>query len=161
MSNEIRNLTVDAVREGEALPTLSYDVSASTIVLGALAARDWRPMHHDKDFAVNRNGTKDIFLNTPNQAAWFERYLTDWTGPKGRLGKIRFRMKDSVFPGDTMDFNGSVSAVETDEAGCGWANVELKLSVGEKTVTDCTARIALPVNDVDNPWKRIGKDWQP
>ena len=37
-------------------------------------------MHHDKDFAVHRNGTQDIFLNTPNQAAWFERYLTDWTG---------------------------------------------------------------------------------
>ena len=44
------------------------------MVLGALATRDWRPMHHDKDFAVERNGTRDIFLNTPNQAAWFERY---------------------------------------------------------------------------------------
>ena len=148
-------------REGEALPTLSYDVTASTIVLGALAARDWRPMHHDKDFAVNRNGTKDIFMNTPNQAAWFERYLTDWTGPKGRLGKIRFRMKDSVFPGDTMDFNGTVKGVETDESGCAWADVELKLTVGDKTVTDCSARIALPVSDDDNPWKRAGNDWRP
>ena len=27
------------------------------------------------DFAVNRNGTRNIFLNTPNQAAWFERYV--------------------------------------------------------------------------------------
>ena len=26
-------------------------------------------MHHDRDFAIHRNGTKDIFLNTPNQAA--------------------------------------------------------------------------------------------
>ena len=51
------------------------------------------PMHHDHDFAVNRNGTRDIFLNTPNQAAWFERYLTDWSGPKGRLGRMKFRMK--------------------------------------------------------------------
>ena len=79
-------LTIDAVREGEALAPLTYDVTATTVVLGALASRDWRPMHHDHDFAVNRNGTRDIFLNTPNQAAWFERYLTDWTGPKGRLG---------------------------------------------------------------------------
>jgi len=44
------------------------------VLIGALAARDWRPMHHDYDFAVNRNGTKDIFMNTPNQAAWFERF---------------------------------------------------------------------------------------
>ena len=63
-------------------PPLDYEVTATTVVLGALATRDWRPMHHDKDFAVNRNGTQDIFLNTPNQAAWFERYLTDWTGPR-------------------------------------------------------------------------------
>jgi len=161
MSQEIRNRTIDSVQAGDALPKLAYDVTASTVVLGALASRDWRPMHHDKDFAVNRNGTRDIFLNTPNQAAWFERYLTDWTGPKGRLGKIRFRMKDSVFPGDTMEFNGSVSGVETDDSGCGWANVELKLSVGDKTVTDCSAKIALPANEADNPWKRTGNDWRP
>ena len=95
-------LTVGDVSVGDELPELSYPVTATTVVLGALAARDWRPMHHDKDFAVNRNGTQDIFLNTPNQAAWFERYLTDWTGPHGRLGRVTFRMLGSVFPGDTM-----------------------------------------------------------
>ena len=90
------------VAAGDELPTLDYEVTATTVVLGALATRDWRPMHHDKDFAVHRNGTQDIFLNTPNQAAWFERYLTDWTGPHGRLARVTFRMKGSVFPGDTM-----------------------------------------------------------
>ena len=38
-------------------------------------------MHHDHDFAVERNGAQDIFLNTPNQQAWLERFVTDWTGP--------------------------------------------------------------------------------
>jgi acyl dehydratase len=161
MSNEIRNLTTKSVKEGDELPSLAYDVSTTTVVLGAMASRDWRPMHHDKDFAVHRNGTKDIFMNTPNQAAWVERYLTDWTGPKGRLGKIQFRMKDSVFPGDTMVFNGKVASVETDEMGCGWAKLHLTLSVDEKPVTDCTARIALPVNAEDNPWKRTGDQWNP
>ena len=87
-------------------------MTATTVVLGALATRDWRPMHHDKDFAVERNGTRDIFLNTPNQAAWFERFITDWTGPHGRLGRMTFRMRDSVFPGDTMVFDGVVSEVD-------------------------------------------------
>ena len=81
-------------------------MTATTVVLGALATRDWRPMHHDKDFAVHRNGTRDIFLNTPNQAAWFERFVTDWTGPYGRLGRMTFRMLGSIFPGDTMVFTG-------------------------------------------------------
>jgi hypothetical protein len=43
--------TLDQVQAGEALPELAYDVTATTVVLGALASRDWRPMHHDKDFA--------------------------------------------------------------------------------------------------------------
>jgi acyl dehydratase len=110
-------VTVDDVREGQALEPLTYDVTATTVVLGALASRDWRPMHHDHDFAVNRNGTRDIFLNTPNQAAWFERYLTDWTGPKGRLGRMTFRMKGSVFPGDTMRLEGSSRASRWTRSG--------------------------------------------
>ncbi len=97
------------------LPTLDYAVTATTVVLGALATRDWRPMHHDKDFAVERNGTQDIFLNTPNQAAWFERYLTDWTGPHGRLARVTFRMKGSVFPGDTMSLSGVVESTSVDD----------------------------------------------
>ncbi len=91
-------ITLDQVEVGDALPPLTYDVTATTVVLGALAARDWRPMHHDYHFAVNRNGMQDIFLNTPNQAAWFERYLTDWTGPKGRLGRMRFQMASRSSP---------------------------------------------------------------
>ena len=154
-------LTLDAVRPGDVLPELRYEVTATTVVLGALATRDWRPMHHDHDFAVNRNGTQDIFLNTPNQAAWFERYLTDWSGPRGRLGRMKFRMLGSVFPGDTMVLAGTVEHTEVDDAGCGWASVLVKLSVDGDVKTDCTARIALPVRDGDNPWARRGEQWAP
>ena len=65
-------------------------------------------MHHDHDFVVNRNGTQDIFLNTPNQAAWFERYVTDWTGPYGRLGRMKFRMTRLGVPGRHMVLRGTV-----------------------------------------------------
>jgi len=154
-------LTLDQVHAGDELPELAYDVTATTVILGALASRDWRPMHHDKDFAINRNGVKDIFINTPNQAAWFERYLTDWSGPKGRLGRMKFRMKASVFPGDTMVFHGTVEKTETDETGCGWADVAVRLTVGDKTVTECATRIALPTSASDNPWMRRGDQWKP
>jgi len=154
-------LTIDAVSEGQQLAPLTYDVTATTVVLGALASRDWRPMHHDHDFAVNRNGTRDIFLNTPNQAAWFERYLTDWTGPKGRLGRMTFRMKGSVFPGDTMQLDGLVTAVTVDDAGCAWADVDVTLSVDGVACTTCAARIAIPTSDDDNPWARHGDAWRP
>jgi acyl dehydratase len=149
------------VAVGDTLPELRYDVTATTVVLGALATRDWRPMHHDKDFAVNRNGTQDIFLNTPNQAAWFERYLTDWSGPHGRLARVTFRMKGSVFPGDTMSLNGVVDGSEVDESGCGFVSVAVTLSVGGDAKTTCAARIALPRAPDDNPWARRGDRWHP
>jgi len=153
--------TLDQVSVGDALPVLRYPVTATTVVLGALAARDWRPMHHDHDFAVNRNGTRDIFLNTPNQAAWFERYVTDWTGPTGRLGRMKFRMKGSVFPGDTMQLAGTVTDVGVDDTGCGWVELTVALTVDDDLKTDATARVALPVTSDDNPWRRRGDQWQP
>jgi len=158
---EMQSLLAGAVSVGDELPPLPIEVSATTVILGAMATRDWRPMHHDVDFAVNRNGVRNIFMNTPNLAAWFERYLTDWSGPRGRLGRMKFRMRDSIFPGDTMVFGGTVTGLQTDDTGCCWAEVAVQVTVGDRSPTDCTAKIALPSTPDDNPWKRRDGDWQP
>ena len=150
-----------AVAVGDALPPLHYDVTSTTIVLGALATRDWRPQHHDFHFATERNGVRDIFMNAPNQAAWFERYITDWTGPRGRIGRVGFRMKDSVFPGDTMTIAGTVTDTSVDEHGCGWVGLEVTMHAGDRLSTTCTARVAVPTSTDDNPWARRGERWQP
>ena len=154
-------ITFDQVSAGDALPTLEYDVTSTTVVLGALAARDWRPMHHDYHFAVERQGVQDIFLNSPNQAAWLERFVTDWTGPKGRIGRIGFTMKDSVFPGDTMVIKGTVREVETDDAGCGWVTVDIVVGVGDRLCTTSFAKVAVPTTVDDNPWDRRAERWAP
>jgi len=154
-------LTLDKIAVGDTLPELAVDVTPTLVVLGALASRDWRPMHHDYKFATERNGLQDIFLNTPNQAAWFERYLTDWTGPFGRLGRMTFRMKSSVYPGDRMVFSATVTDVETDERGCGWVDLDVGLRVADTVATTCAARVAVPTSTDDNPWGRRGADWQP
>jgi acyl dehydratase len=152
------------VKEGAELPVLEKEVKPVTVVLGAMASRDWRPQHHDYKFATENNGLDDIIMNTPNLAAWFERYLTDWTGPKGRLGRIKFRMKDSVYPGETMRFTGTVTGIETaiGEAGdVGWVDVAIELSAGGKSCVGCEARIAVPMTSEANPWKLKGDAWKP
>lgn len=161
MSTAIKILTLADIQEGQELPAIKQQVSATLVVLGAMASRDWRPMHHDKDFAVNRNGVKDIFINTPTNAAWFERLITDWTGPKGRIGRMKFKMKSSVFPGDEMVFTGRVLKVTQDETGCAWVDLELVVSVNDKVATECQARVAVPVDANDNPWQRRGERWKP
>ena len=158
--SEYKQLIAEDVKVGDKLESLSVDVTATTVVTGALASRDWRPMHHDKDFAQNQ-GVKNIFMNTPNQAAWFERYLTDWTGPRGRLARVKFGMQDSVFVGDRMELTGVVEKVERDERGCGFVEVKVTLRADDRTATTGRARIAIPTSPDDNPWRRKGDDWRP
>ena len=155
------NLMLSDVSEGADLPVLEKEVKPVTVVLGAMASRDWRPQHHDYKFATERNGLDDIIMNTPNLAAWFERYVTDWTGPKGRLGRIKFRMKDSVYPGDTMKFSGKVTGVEEGPQGVGWVSLAIELTAGAKSCVGCEARVAVPVSADANPWSLKGDDWKP
>ena len=156
-------VVLDDVTVGDTLPTLAHPVTATTVVLGAIASRDWRPMHHDRDFAIERNGARDIFLNTPNQQAWFERFVTDWTGPLGRPGRLHFRMRDSVYPGETMTLTGTVASTQTDGAGCGWVTVAIEVRAGEpaRLCTTASLRIAVPTSPDDNPWRRTGDRWAP
>ncbi|MCB1676246.1 MAG: hypothetical protein KDI01_08145 [Halioglobus sp.] len=161
MTATVPNLTRAQVSQGQRLPEIRQQVTATTVILGALASRDWRPMHHDRDFAIERNGMRDIFINTPNNQAWFERLITDWTGPKGRLGRLRFKMKQSVYPGDEMVLGGTVTGIDTDAVGCCWVDLELAVTVDGQVATECQARVAIPADDSDNPWTRRGEQWQP
>jgi hypothetical protein len=155
------SLTAAEVAVGQRLPTLEVNISARTVVMGASSSRDWQPQHHDHDWAVNRAGTKDIFLNTPNQAGWIERYVTDWTGPHGRLGRLRFRMRRSVYPDHVLVFNASVTDVLAGDSGHTWVGLDVDLAVDGETVTECTARVAVPTIGGDNPWA-LGPDrWDP
>ena len=150
-----------SVAVGEKLPRLEVDVTAKMVIMGASSSRDWQPQHHDHHWAVERAGTRDIFLNTPNQAGWIERYVTDWTGPRGRLGKLRFRMRRSICDGEKLVFDGVVRSVVKDETGTEWAEVDVTLSVGSERATECVVRVAVPSSPEDNPWTRSADAWTP
>ena len=115
MTMDFKQLTLSEISEGDELPELSIDVTPTTVVLGALATRDWRPMHHDKDFAQERNGIQNIFINTPHNAAYFERYITDWTGPDAVIRNVAIKLGAPNLPGDTLTFSGTVASREGDE----------------------------------------------
>ena len=70
-----------------------------------------------------------------------------------------------VKPAVTIDMraeaSGTVESVDTDDTGCGWVTVAVTLSVDDDVKTTCTARIALPGDDADNPWARKGDNWRP
>ncbi len=108
-----KSLYWEDVEEGQELPRTTLDVTGTTIIAGAIASRDFTPVHHDRDFA-QKAGLKDIFMNNATICGLSGRYLTDWTGPEGELKEISFRIGTPCFPGDTMTMTGKVVKKYTD-----------------------------------------------
>ena len=58
----MRAVDWNEVRVGDAITPMRIEVTATVIVAGAIATRDFMPVHHDRDYA-NSQGSPDIFMN--------------------------------------------------------------------------------------------------
>jgi len=96
---------------GDALPELVLEMTATRIVAGALATRDFMPVHHDRDYA-QAQGAADIFMNILSTNGYCGRYLSDWGGPDSLVRSLSIRLGVPVHPGSTLRFTGTVTAVE-------------------------------------------------
>jgi acyl dehydratase len=95
---------------GDELPVLVVDVTASVIVAGAIATRDYMPVHHDRDYA-QAQGAPDIFMNILSDTGYCSRFLTDWAGPDARIRRLAIRLGVPVHPGHTLTFTGRITAL--------------------------------------------------
>ena len=93
---------------GGPLPELAIPLTTSLIVGGALASRDFTPVHHDKSAAAG-SGMQDVFMNILTTNGLVGRYVTDWAGPT-RVRKVKIKLGTPNLPGDTMTFTGSVTS---------------------------------------------------
>ena len=103
----------NTITVGDALPALVIDMSATRIVAGAIASRDFMPVHHDRAYA-NQQGAPDIFMNILSDTGWCSRFLTDWAGPDAMVKRLAIRLGVPVFPGHVLTYTGSVTAVSRD-----------------------------------------------
>jgi len=133
---------MSAVAVGTELPVAAFELTATHIVAGAIASRDFMPVHHDRDYA-NAQGAPDLFMNILSTTGWCSRYLTDWAGPEAIIRHLDIRLGVPVFPGTTLTFSGSVTDAR-DEGD------EQVLTVGFAGATDLgdhvtgTATLTLP-----------------
>ncbi len=102
------------VRVGDSLPELSIPLTASLIVAGALASRDFTPVHHDRS-AAQATGLQDVFMNILTTNGLVGRYITDWTGPDAVIRNVAIKLGAPNLPGDTLTFSGTVASREGDE----------------------------------------------
>ena len=103
----LETLGYGAVSVGDELPPLEVPITATAIIAGAIASRDYQDVHHDRDLAVQR-GSKDIFMNILTTNGYVGRYITDWAGPEALLRCVDIRLGVPNYPGDVMTLSGRV-----------------------------------------------------
>jgi acyl dehydratase len=92
---------------GEVLAPFELDVTATVVVAGAIASRDFMPAHHDRDYA-RAQGAPDVFMNILTTNGYVARYVTDWAGPEAMLRSIAIRLGAPAVPGYALRFTGQV-----------------------------------------------------
>ncbi len=132
----------DDVNEGDELAVDTREITRTTIVATAIATRDFTPVHHDHEVAQNE-GAKDIFLNILSTGGFAGKYLTDWSGPEGKLKNITINLGATVFPGDTLTAGGKITKKYTEEDDH-LVDVEYSLLVEMGPHAWGTATMALP-----------------
>lgn len=134
-------LAYESVNVGDKLPSLEIPITSGLIVGGAVASRDFTPVHHDKKKA-QQGGLPDIFMNILTSNGLMGRYVTDWSGPDSTLKKLDIKLGAPNLPGFVMTIVGEVKA--KDDAS-GVVDVEI---VGENNVWGMhmmgTVQVALP-----------------
>ena len=120
-------MSVDAVsvRVGDELPALVVDVTATVIVSGAIASRDFMPVHHDPEFA-KKQGSPNMFMNILTTNGLCVRFLTDWAGPEAMVKRLAIRLGVPAFPNDPLRFTGTVTGKTAGIDGEGLIDVEFK-----------------------------------
>ena len=102
-------ITYEGTPVGTELPPLAIPITTTLVVAGAIASRDFTPVHHDKS-AAQAQGMQDVFMNILTTNGIVGRYVTDWAGPDALLAAVSIKLGTPNLPGDTMKLSGSVTS---------------------------------------------------
>jgi acyl dehydratase len=126
------------VKAGEELPPLDVPTTASLVVGGALASRDFTPVHHDRA-AAQSQGLPDVFMNILTTNGLVGRFVTDWAGPDALMRGIETKLGGPSLPGDTLKLRGKIA-----EAKDGVVAIQVTGNNSWGNHVSATVRVELP-----------------
>jgi acyl dehydratase len=115
----------DDIEVGDEVTPLEIRITTTMIVAGAIASRDFMPVHHDRDYA-NKQGSPNLFMNILTSNGYCVRFLTDWAGPEAMVKKLAIRLGAPCFPNDPLRFTGSVTGKSRGEGAEGFIEITFK-----------------------------------
>jgi hypothetical protein len=119
-------------------------VTATVVVAGAIASRDFMPVHHDRDYA-RAQGAPDLFMNILTTTGYVTRYVTDWAGPRAVVRRLAIRLGGPAVPGLPLHFTGAVTD-QRDVEGHHAIEVTLRAANDLGDHVTGTVEITLPVD---------------
>lgn len=134
-----KTLAPAEVREGQALPEESIEVTPTFVISTALATRDFQDVHHDRDLA-RAKGSQDVFLNILTTTGVVQRYVTDWAGPEALVRGVDIKLGVPCYAYDTLRLFGQV----LERADDGMLTVEVLGRNERGDHVTGTVRLALP-----------------
>jgi acyl dehydratase len=115
------------IEVGDEVTPLEIPITTTMIVAGAIASRDFMPVHHDRDYA-NKQGSPNLFMNILTSNGYCVRFLTDWAGPEAMVRKLSIRLGVPCFPDDPLRFTGNVTGKIQGSDGENFVEVTFKAS---------------------------------
>src|ERR1700751_6312406 len=110
---------------GDEVTPLEIPITTTMIVAGAIASRDYMPVHHDRAYA-NKQGSPNLFMNILTTNGYCVRFLTDWAGPEAMVKNLSIRLGVPCFPDDPLRFTGSVTSKTAGQGGEDFVEVTFK-----------------------------------
>ena len=133
----------NAIRVGDPITPMTSDVTATVVVAGAIATRDFMPVHHDRDYAATQ-GAPNVFMNIMTDNGYCSRFLTDWAGSEAMVRKVAIRLGVPAYAGSILEYTGMVTgkAQVGDE---GIVEIEFRATNDQGDHVSGTAVIGLPL----------------
>lgn len=114
-----------AIEVGDEVTPLEIPITTTMIVAGAIASRDFMPVHHDREYA-KKQGSPNLFMNILTSNGYCVRFLTDWAGPEAMVKKLSIRLGVPCFPDDPLRFTGNVTGKTEGTGGENFIEVTFK-----------------------------------
>ncbi|ASR02069.1 MaoC/PaaZ C-terminal domain-containing protein [Gordonia rubripertincta] len=122
----------------ELAPRVIGPITQTDIVRFAGAGGDFNPLHHDADYA-HAAGLPGVISMGQMQAGMLAAWVSDLVHVENLLSySVRFSSPLAI--GETLELRGTVTNV--DESGTA-AELELRATVGDRTVISASARVRL------------------
>ncbi|MBU6283645.1 MaoC family dehydratase [bacterium] len=142
MRNE-KTLDWNRIAVGDEVAPMKIDVTATVVVAGAIATRDFMPVHHDRDYAASQ-GSPNIFMNIMTDNGLCSRFLTDWAGPEAMVRRIAIRLGVPAYAGSKLEYTGRVTRTSR-EGDEGFVEVEFRATNDSGDHVSGTATVSLPI----------------